>query len=100
MKAISESKDTPPGLLRRSATALVALALIGVSYAMARFPSLPPDDRAQLAKRFRFDKIPLAEIANHPPYRTVREVHPSLRRIAAWISTLGAAAAMADLDGD
>ena len=54
----------------------------------------------KLAARFKFDKLPLPEVANHPPYKYVRAVHPSLRRISAWVSTLGAAAAMEDLDGD
>ena len=91
-----------PKLLSRIATPLVALALIGFSYGMARFPSLPLAERAKLAARFKFEKLPLPEVANHPPYKDppVRQVHPSLKRISAWISTLGAAAALTDLDGD
>src|SRR5439155_15052097 len=87
---------------RRFATALAAIALIGLCYGMARFPSLPPEERASLAARFKFEKLPLAEVPNHPPYKdpAVRQVHPSLKRIAAWISTLGASVALADLDGD
>src|SRR4030095_2939860 len=53
-----------------------------------------------LASRFRFAKLPMPEVANHPPYKSVREVHPSLKRIASWISSLGAAVTLADLDGD
>jgi hypothetical protein len=86
--------------LSRCATPLAALGLIAFCYGMARFPSLPAAERAQLATRFRFEKLPLPEVANHPPYKYVRDVHPSLRRISAWVSTLGAGAAMADLDGD
>ena len=89
-----------PNLPGRFVTPLVALALIAFCYGMARFPSLPPAERAKLAARFKFEKLPLAEVANHPPYKYVHEVHPSLKRIAAWISSLGAAAALADLDGD
>ena len=84
----------------RVATPLVALALIAVYFGLAQFPSLPSAERAKLAARFKFEKLPLPEVADHPPYKYVREVHPSLRRIAAWISTLGAAVALADLDGD
>lgn len=54
----------------------------------------------RLAAPFKFDKMPLAEAPNHPPYKYVRQVQPSLSRISAWISSLGAAVAMADLDGD
>src|SRR5438552_7728107 len=86
--------------LRRFAAALAALALIAFSYAMARFPSLAAPDRAALASRFKFEKLPLPEVNPHPDYKYVRKVHPSLERIKSWISTLGAAAALADLDGD
>ena len=89
-----------PQRLGRVATPLVALALIAFCYGMARFPSLPLAERAKLAARFRFERLALPEVANHPPYKYVRAVHPSLNRISAWVSTLGAAAAMGDLDGD
>jgi len=87
-------------LRRRFTTALVAIALITLCYEMARYPSLPASERAKLAGRFKFEKLPLPEVAEHGPYKYVREVHPSLKRISAWVSTLGAAAALADLDGD
>ena len=54
----------------------------------------------KLAASFKFDKMPLPEVPNHPPYQYVRAVHPSLSRISAWISSLGTAAVMEDLDGD
>jgi len=53
-----------------------------------------------LAARFSFKRFPLPEIADHPPYKLVRRVHPSLERISAWISSMGAAVTLADLDGD
>ena len=94
------SQPSQPKLLSRVATPLVALALIAFCYGMARYPGLPAAERAKLAARFKFHKLPLSEVANHPPCKYVHEVHPSLKRIAAWISSLGAAAALADLDGD
>jgi hypothetical protein len=87
-------------LILRFAAPLVAVAMIVGCYWMARFPCISAGDCMKLAVRFKFDKLPLAEVANHPPYKYVRQVHPSLKRIAAWISTLGASAALADLDGD
>jgi len=53
-----------------------------------------------LAGRFSFKKLPLPELPDHPRHKLVRQVHPSLERISAWISSLGAAATIADLDGD
>jgi hypothetical protein len=87
-------------LMRKFAAPLVAAAMIGICYGMARFPCLSPGDGAKLAASFKFDRMPLAEVPDHPPYKYVRQVHPSLRRIACWISSLGASVAMADLDGD
>ncbi|PWU10155.1 MAG: RNA-binding protein [Verrucomicrobia bacterium] len=87
-------------LHRRLAAAFAAIVLICLTYSLARFPSLSSDERAKLAAHFKFDKLPLAEVQDHPAYKYVRNVHPSLKRISAWVSTLGAAATLADLDGD
>src|SRR5262245_56194514 len=88
------------GFFRRYAASIVALVLVLAALAATRYPKLPPAEAANLAAHFRFAKLPLAEVPNHPPYKNVRQVHPSLQRISAWISSLGAAAALADLDGD
>ena len=82
------------------AAALAAIAIIVPCYLMARFPCIFAGDCMKLAVHFKFDKLPLAEATNHPPYKYVRQVHPSLQRISAWISSLGASVALADLDGD
>jgi hypothetical protein len=92
------TKTDPP--FTRFATPLAALAVVAFCHGMARYPSLPHAERAALAARFKFDRLAMPEIPDHPPYKQVREVHPSLKRIAAWISTLGAAVTLADLDGD
>ncbi len=86
--------------LRMRASFLAALVLVALLYGFARPPRTSVDERAQLAARFRFARTTLAEPAGLPAYQTVRNVHPSLRRIDGWISTLGAAVALADLDGD
>jgi hypothetical protein len=85
--------------LRHRATALVAILSVIAIYAFARLPSLPVAERAEMASRFRFTKLSMPEIPV-ATYRYVREVHRSLRRISAWISSVGAAVALADLDGD
>ena len=86
--------------LCRFAAPLVAIAIIAGCYWMARYPCISAADCMKLAAHFKFEKLPLPEVPTHPPYKYVRAVHPSLQRISAWISTLGAAAAMEDLDGD
>jgi hypothetical protein len=86
--------------LLRFAAPLVAIVAVSVAYSMARFPCISMGDCMKLAENFKFNRMPLAEVTNHPPYKSVRQVHPSLQRISAWISSLGASVAMADLDGD
>lgn len=85
---------------RRYAAAVVAAVLMLASFGFAQYPRVSPPEKAELASRFKFTRHPLPELAEHPPYKHVRAVHPSLARIASWISTLGAAVTFADLDGD
>jgi len=82
------------------AAPLAAIAIIIPCFLLARFPCISAGDCMTLAVNFKFDKLPLPEVTNHPPYKYVRAVHPSLSRISAWISSLGTAAVMEDLDGD
>jgi len=86
--------------MKKYLSCLAAIMIAAICYAMARLPALTSSETDTLAARFSFKKSPLPEVANHPPYKSVRQVHPSLERIAAWVSSLGAAATLADLDGD
>jgi hypothetical protein len=89
----------PAGRFRRQARRAAALAVVAALYGTARLPVLPAGERAALAARFRFTPAPLPGAAGGAP-RTVRPVHPSLRHLDAWISSVGAGVALADLDGD
>lgn len=73
--------------------------LIAAAFAWARLPTVPAEERAELASRFAFTRAPLP-VPEGVPRKSVRQVHPSLRHIAAWISSVGASVALADLDGD
>src|SRR4029079_166355 len=42
----------------------------------------------------------LPEVAEHPEYKYVRKVRPSVQHICAYVSTLGASVSLGDLDGD
>lgn len=79
----------------RSMAAIVLLAL----YVLSRPPSLSSSERTSLAASFGFSRhrlsLPSSKVA-----RQIRAVHPSLRHIEAWISSVGAAAAVSDLDQD
>jgi hypothetical protein len=86
--------------MSKHSSCFAAIILVAICYAVAKLPTLPSPEIAALAGRFSFKKLALPEASDHPPYKLVRQVHPSLERISAWVSSLGAAAALADLDGD
>lgn len=84
--------------VQRYAASVVAATLIVTLYVVAQPTTLNETQIQALAGRFHFDKVPLPHA--DAPMKAVRQVHPSLSRIAAWVSTLGAGATLADLDGD
>jgi hypothetical protein len=86
-------------ILRRYAARLLAILLVVALYGLARLPELSKAERGELARNIRFSRLALPEVPGPPP-RTSRVVNPSLRHIAAWISSVGAAVALNDLDGD
>jgi len=65
----------------------------------ARLPQITPAEKADLAARYHFTRHELPEIPGYP-FHYVRNVHPSLDGICAWISAVGASVAMNDFDGD
>lgn len=85
--------------LRSHARRVVALLVLPALYLMARLPEVRPEERQMLAHQFRFERSTLPVIPG-PEVRLIRPVHPSLRHFAGWISILGAAAALNDLEGD
>ncbi len=91
--------STESGWLRRHARRLTAITLIAGLYGSTRLPEVSAQQRSEAAARFRFERLPLPEI-DAGPHRSVREVHPSRQGISAWMSSVGAGVALADLDGD
>lgn len=91
--------DAFAGWVRRHARRIMAVLIVASLYGAARLPSLDAGERARMAGSFRFTAHPLPELPGGEP-RGVRPVHPSLRHIEAWISSVGAAVALADADGD
>ncbi|MBL8473247.1 MAG: CRTAC1 family protein [Rhodocyclaceae bacterium] len=87
------------GFAKRHAVRVLTLGVIAALYGLARLPQAAPDERAGLAARFHFTQTMLAEPARADMHK-VRKVHPQLQRISAWISSVGAAVALADVDGD
>lgn len=85
--------------LRKSAAAIAGLLAILALFALSRPPALSRAEQQALASRFCFKRIEMPPPSQRP-LKTVRQVHPSLQRLSAWISASGAAIALADLDGD
>jgi hypothetical protein len=79
---------------------LVAAAIVITLYVMSRERALSTTESEEIVNTFRFSRTPLPEVANHPPYKYVRKVHPNVQHIRAYLSTLGAGVALGDLDGD
>jgi hypothetical protein len=88
-----------PSYLVRYAVFLASLIATVVLYGMA-LPHRPSaDEQAALAERFRFTRFDVPRPAGFVE-REVRPVHPSMQKISAWVSAMGAAAALGDVDGD
>ncbi len=85
--------------VRRNGPRLVALVAIVVTFLGTRLPSLGSDERRELASRFSFTAYELPTLPEPEP-RSIRSVHPSVEHFAAWISSVGAGVALADLDAD
>ena len=85
--------------VRNHAVRLLALLIILALYGYARLPTLDQQQRHKLAQRFNFTQVLLPEAEGYPQ-KFIRAVNPSLEAHSAWISAVGAAVSLNDLDGD
>src|SRR5580704_7775866 len=85
--------------MKRHIKRFVAIVLLGALYLLARLPEISSNERQALARRFRFERAALPHVAG-AEVRSIRPVNPSLRHLAGWISSVGAAVALNDLDAD
>jgi hypothetical protein len=85
-------------LLRRHARRLLALLFVLPLFWLSLPPALPAAARASIASRFAFAQSTLPV----PPHAAshLRPVQSSLQGIVSWISSVGAAVALGDIDGD
>lgn len=92
-------RGAPRRALRRNGARVVALAAAAAAVVANLPDDLSAGQRAALAERFRFTAVAIPDASAERP-RTIRRVNPSVRRIDAWISAVGAAVALGDLDGN
>lgn len=81
------------------AAKIIMLAVVTTLYIAAAPRGISDSDRVLLARGLAFASSDLLLPDNGKPMRTIRDVHPSLRHIDAWISSVGAGVALADIDG-
>ena len=85
---------------QHKARTLVALLLVVGLFVALRFSLKVSEKEVRAAAtRFAFSRSTLPELPG-PPIRTQRLVHPSLKRVSAFVSTVGAAVTLNDMDGD
>ncbi|GAA3071241.1 CRTAC1 family protein [Streptosporangium carneum] len=87
------------GWLRRQLPGIVALVLIVTTFVVARLPTPSAADTGLMAKKYAFAPMSVA-LPGGFKQQEIRKVHPDYTHIDAWISSVGAAIAMNDLDGD
>lgn len=85
--------------LRQHGARVTAIVVIVALFGLTRLPTLPDSERAALASQFSFSRFTLPDAPGYAT-RSVRPVNPSLQAIESWISSVGAAVALNDLDGD
>ncbi len=86
-------------VIRSYGKSVFALTVIVVLFAFSCLPVLSASEREAMASRFEFTRFALPEVVDKP-YHQIRGVNPSLDHISGWISAVGAAVALNDLDGD
>jgi hypothetical protein len=91
--------ESARGSLRRNAARIGGLAAVGIALVTNLPDELSARQRDALASRFHFTRIALPDASSAAP-RTIRRVNPSLRGIDAWISAVGAAVGLGDMDGN
>jgi hypothetical protein len=88
-----------PQWLQRNLTRIVACLVVVFLFFQSRLPDISASEAARLSSHFHFSAYSFPD-SSGVKTKSVRAVHPSLKRISAWISSVGAAVAVGDLDGD
>jgi hypothetical protein len=73
--------------------------LLLTMFAVGRLPQVAADDVEQLAGQYGFTPLAISLPAGLPT-QSVRPVNQDYHRLTAWVSSVGASIAMADLTGD
>lgn len=86
-------------LIQAHAAKLATAGVAAVLYGFATPSHWTPEERAAARGGLALEAHALAPADNGRPLRGIREVHPDIAHIDAWISSVGAAVALGDVDG-
>lgn len=84
---------------RRQTARVVALVLLATMFYAGQLPSASHAEVERLAAQYQFEPLAIAMPAGLPT-QTMRPVNKDFHRIPAWVSSVGAGIAMADISGD
>jgi len=87
------------GWLRRQLPGVVAVVLIVGGYFVVSLPTVCAAEQEQMASKYSFTPLSIA-LPAADKQQQIRKVNKEYEKIRAWISSVGAAVAMNDLDGD
>ncbi len=77
----------------------LALLVLVILFSLTVPKSISTEEQNKLASEFKFKQLNLYEPVGVTP-ASIRNVHPQYKSIDAWISSVGAGVAFADMDGD
>ncbi|MEU4765750.1 CRTAC1 family protein [Actinosynnema sp. NPDC023794] len=87
------------GWLGRQLPGIIALVLVAATFSVASHPESSAAEKQELASGFGFAPENIALPGGYTQ-QTIRKVNKDYKHIDAWISSVGSAIAMNDLDGD
>src|SRR5262245_42191795 len=85
-------------IVRSQLRRIVAVLILIIAFNIAQLPRISDAEREQLAAQYAFTEFIMPVVT--PSSRTIRVVHQDMQNIAGWISSVGAAVALNDLDND
>jgi hypothetical protein len=85
--------------LRRLTPAIAAVAVCAGLVVAAQLPRLSAAQADQITAHYKFTAMPIAMPPGYHPTQTTRQVNPAYQHLQAWISSVGAGIALADVTG-
>ncbi len=85
--------------LRRLVPAISALMIFAALFFAAQISQVSGAAAERIAADYKFTAMPIAMPPGYRPAQTTREVNPAYRHVQAWISSMGASIALADVTG-